>query len=52
LALKAHPGQSYLSDVYYHTALAYCNLEMWEDSIYPLTRCIELVPSDIRYYHE
>jgi hypothetical protein len=43
---------TYESDIYYHVALAYCNLEKYDKAIYPLTRCIDMIPSDIRYIHE
>ena len=43
---------TYESDVYYHLGLAYCRLEKFEKSIHPYTKCIEKIPSDIRYIHE
>jgi tetratricopeptide (TPR) repeat protein len=43
---------TYEADIFYHIGLAYCNVEKFEKSIYPFTRCIEKVPSDIRYIHE
>jgi len=43
---------SYIADTYYHVGLAYCNLEKFEKSIYPFTKCIEHVPSELRYIHE
>ena len=46
------PYISYESDIYYHIGLAYCNVEKFEKSIYPYTKCIELIPSEIRYIHE
>lgn len=46
------PYISYESDIYYHIGLAYCNLENFEKSIFPFSKCIELIPSDIRYIHE
>jgi tetratricopeptide (TPR) repeat protein len=52
LALKSNPYDTYLSDIYYHIGLAYCNIEKFEKAIYPLSRCIEKIPSDIRYIHE
>lgn len=46
------PFPTYKPDIYYHIGLAYCNLEKFEKAIFPFTRCIELVPSEIRYIHE
>ena len=43
---------SFVSDIYYHMGLAYCHVQKFEKSIWPYSRCIERVPSDIRYVHE
>ena len=43
---------SYIADTYCNVGLAYCNLEKFEKSIYPFTKCIEHVPSELRYIHE
>jgi len=43
---------TYESDIYYHIGIAYSNLERFEEAIYPLTKAIELIPSDIKYIHE
>jgi len=52
-ALKAENYYvSYEADIYYTIGLAYSNQEKFEKSIYPFSRCIELIPSDIRYIHE
>lgn len=51
-ALKAGPYLTYLSDIYYHIGLAYCNLERFEESVFPYSKAIKLIPSDIRYIHE
>ena len=51
-ALKAGPFLTYLSDIYYHIGLAYCNLERFEQSIFPFSKSIKLIPSDVRYIHE
>ena len=32
--------------------LAYCREQKFEKSIFPFSRCIELIPYDIRYVHE
>jgi len=42
----------YEADIYYHIGLAYCNVQKFEKSIWPFSRCITRVPSDIRYIHE
>lgn len=52
MALINKPFISYEADIYYHIGLAYCNLEKFEKSIFPFSRCIEMIPSDIRYIHE
>lgn len=51
-ALKNKPYQTFEADVYYHIGLAYCRVQKFEKSIWPYSRCIERVPSDIRYEHE
>ena len=51
-ALKNKPYVTYEADILYHIGLSYCNLEKFEKSIYPYARCIEMIPSEIRYIHE
>ena len=43
---------TYEPDIYYHIGLAYCRVEKFEKSIFPFSKCVEHVPSDIRYIHE
>ena len=43
---------TYEADIYYHLGLAYCRLQKFEKSIFPYSRCIERIPSDLRYIHE
>ena len=43
---------TYEADIFYHLGLAYCRLQKFEKSIFPYTRCIEKIPSDLRYIHE
>ena len=52
LALHGSPYPSYEPDIYYHIGLAYARLEKFEKSIFPFTRCIERIPTDITYIHE
>ena len=51
-ALQCKPFMTYEADIYYHLGLAYCRLEKFEKSIFPFSRCIERIPSDLRYIHE
>ena len=51
-ALLARPYMTYEADIYYHLGLAYCRLQKFEKSIFPYSRCIEKIPSDLRYIHE
>lgn len=51
-ALENKPFISYQADIYYHIGLAYCNQEKFEKSIYPYSKCIEMIPSEVRYIHE
>lgn len=51
-ALKYKPFMTYEADIFYHLGLAYCRLQKFEKSIYPYSRCIEKIPSDLRYIHE
>ncbi len=43
---------AYEADIYYLIGLAYCREQKFEKAIFPLSRCIELLPQDIRYVHE
>jgi hypothetical protein len=52
LSLKNKPFVFYEADIYYHIGLAYCRVEKFEKAVWPLSRCIERAPSDIRYVHE
>ena len=52
IALRNKPFVSYEADIYYHIGLAYCRVQKFEKSIWPFSRCIERIPSDIRYVHE
>ena len=51
-ALRHKPFLTYEADIFYHLGLAYCRLEKFEKSIFPFTKCIEKIPSDMRYIHE
>lgn len=51
-ALKNRPYVAYETDIYYHLGLAYCKTQKFEKSIWPFSRCIERIPTDIRYVHE
>ena len=51
-ALQIGPHPYYESDVFYHVGLSYCRLEKFEKAIFPYTKCIEKIPSEIRYIHE
>ena len=51
-ALRYKPFLTYEADIFYHLGLAYCRLEKFEKSIFPYTRCIEKMPSDLRFIHE
>mmetsp|Transcript_33519 Transcript_33519/g.24582 ORF Transcript_33519/g.24582 Transcript_33519/m.24582 type:complete len:218 (-) Transcript_33519:73-726(-) len=51
-SLKNSPFVSYEADIYYHIGLAYSQLGKYERSIYPFSKAIELIPSDVRYLHE
>ena len=47
-----NPSKANEPDIYYHIGLAYCNQEKFEKAIFPLTKCHELVPSELNYIHE
>ena len=51
-ALAYQPLITHEPDIYYHLGLSYCRLQKFEKSIFPFSRCIERVPSDLRYIHE
>ena len=52
MALDNKPYISYEAEIYYHIGLAYCNVEKFEKSIYPYSKCHEIIPSEIKYIHE
>jgi len=51
-AIKAKPYITYEADIYYHVGLSFCRLERFEESIFPYTQAIKVIPNDIRYIHE
>lgn len=51
-ALRHNPYPTYIHDIFYHIGIAYCREEKFEKAIFPLGRCIDLMPTDIRYIHE
>ena len=51
-ALRNQPFLTYEADIFYHLGISYCRLEKFEKSIFPFTKCIEKMPSDLRYLHE
>ena len=51
-AIKKNPSITYVADIYYHLGLAYCRLQKFEKSIFPYKRCLETIPSDLRFFHE
>jgi len=51
-ALKHDPFVTYQPDLYYHIGLAYANLDKYERSLYPFSRAVEIIPSDINFIHE
>lgn len=51
-ALKHKPFVTFEADIFYHIGLSYCRLQKFEKSIFPYSRCIDRIPSDIRYIHE
>jgi len=52
LALQNKPFLTYESDIFYHLGLAYCRVEKFEKAIFPYGRCVERIPTDVRYIHE
>ena len=51
-ALKNKPFITYESDIFYHLGLAYCRLQKFEKSIFPFSRCVERIPTEICFIHE
>lgn len=39
-------------DIYYHIGISYCREQKFEKSIFPYSKSIDKVPSDLRYIHE
>ncbi len=52
LALQCKPHMTYEPDIFYHLGLAYCRLQKFEKSIFPYTKCIVKMPSELCYIHE
>ena len=52
IALHCNPYMTYEPDIFYHLGMAYCRLQKFEKSIFPYSRCIEKMPSELRYIHE
>ena len=52
IALQNKPFLTYECDIYYHLGLSYCRIEKFEKSIFPFSRCVERIPTDVRYIHE
>jgi len=50
--LKNKPYITYEADIYYHIGLSYCRVEKFEKAVFPFSRCVDRIPSDIRYIHE
>ena len=51
-SLKNRPFLTYEPDIYYIMGLAYCRLEKFEKAIFPYSKCIERLPTNMRYVHE
>ena len=51
-SLINQPDIQYEADIYYHIGLAYANVEKYEKSIYPFSRCIEINSTEIHFIHE
>ena len=43
---------SYEPEIYYRIGLCYCLLEKYHKAIFPFTKAIELMPTEINYFHE
>lgn len=41
-SLDNHPFETYEADIYYHLGISYSNLELFDKSLPPLTKSIEL----------
>ena len=52
LSLHNGPLKFYEPDIFYHLGLSYCRLQKFEKAIFPFSKCVEKVPSDLRYIHE
>lgn len=51
-SLLCKPLMTFEPDIYYHIGLSYCRIEKYEKSIFPFTKSIDIVPSEINYIHE
>ena len=51
-SLKNRPFLTYEPDIYYKMGLAYCRLEKFEKAIFPYSKCIERLPTNMTYVHE
>ena len=51
-SLDNHPFETYEADIYYHLGISYANLEMYDKSLPPLCKAIELSYNEPCYIHE
>ena len=51
-SLDNHPFETYEADIYYHLGISYANLEMFEKSLPPLSKAIDLAYNQPTYIHE
>ena len=51
-ALAHKPYLTYEPDIYYHLGLGYARQQKFEKAIWPLSRCIDRMPTEVKYLHE
>jgi tetratricopeptide (TPR) repeat protein len=52
MSISNNPFPTYESDIYYHIGIAHARKEEYEESVEPLSKCIEMCPNEAIYYHE
>lgn len=50
--MRSNASHTYISDIYYHIGLSYCNRHKYEKSIFPYSKAIEFIPNELKYRHE
>lgn len=51
-SFENNPFETYQADIYYHLGISYSNIELFNESIDPLSKAIDLCKNEACYIHE